>query len=95
METKILKVVRQGEAFRVQSQKNESGSIQKCLIVLRELGGSKFENEYVCAMLGNLAACRFYEGDVVVATLRFSTHEYQGQTFQEILATDIVPVGKS
>jgi hypothetical protein len=94
METKILKVVRQGEAFRVQSQKNESGSIQKCLIVLRELGGSKFENEYACAMLGNLAACRFYEGDVVVATLRFSTHEYQGQTFQEILATDIVPVGK-
>ena len=95
METKILKLVRQGEAFRVQSQKNESGSIQKCLIVLRELGGSKFENEYACAMLGNLAACRFYEGDVVVATLRFSTHEYQGQTFQEILATDIVPVGKS
>ena len=91
METKILKVVRQGEAFSVQSSKQESGSIQKCNIVLRELGG-KFENEYVCAMLGNLAACRFYEGDVVVATLRFSTHEYQGQTFQEVLATDIVKI---
>jgi len=26
----------------------------------------------------------------VIATLRFSTHEYQGQTFQEILATEIV-----
>ena len=47
---------------------------------------------YVCAMLGNLAACKFYEGDVVAATLRFSTHEYQGQTFQEILATDVVKV---
>ena len=93
METKILKVVRQGEAFSVQSSKQESGSIQKCNIVLRELGG-KFENEYVCAMLGNLAACRFYEGDVVVATLRFSTHEYQGQTFQEVLATDIVKINK-
>ena len=81
METKILRVVRQGEAFSVH---------QKCNIVLRELGGSKFENEYVCAMLGNLAACKFYEGDVVAATLRFSTHEYQGQVFQEILATDIV-----
>jgi hypothetical protein len=90
METKILKVVRQGEAFSVQSTKAESGSIQKCNIVLREMGGSKFENEYVCAMLGNLAACRFYEGDVVAASLRFSTHEYQGQTFQEILATEIV-----
>ena len=91
METKILKVVRQGEAFSVQSSKQESGSIQKCNIVLKELGG-KFENEFVCAMLGNLAACRFYEGDVVVATLRFSTHEYQGQTIQEILATDIVKI---
>ena len=84
--------MRQGEAFGVQSSKSESGTIQKCNIVLRELGG-KFENEYVCAMLGNLAACRFYEGDVVVATLRFSTHEYQGQTFQEVLATEIVKLG--
>ena len=92
MEVKILKVVRQGEAFSVQSSKSDSGTIQKCNIVLREMGGGKFENEYVCAMLGNLAACRFYEGDVVAATLRFSTHEYQGQTFQEILATDIVVI---
>lgn len=89
METKILRVVRQGEAFSVQSAKAEGGQIQKCNIVLRELGGGKYENEYVCAMLGSLAACSFYEGDVVLATLRFSTHEYQGQTFQEILATDI------
>ena len=94
METKTLKVVRQGEAFSVQSTKSESGQINKCNIVLRELGGSKFENEYVCAMLGNLASCRFYEGDLVIATLRFSTHEYQGQTFQEVLATDIVKLNK-
>ena len=91
METKILKVVRQGEAFSVQSSKQESGTIQKCNIVLKELGG-KFENEYVCTMLGNLAMCRFNEGDLVVATMRFSTHEYQGQVFQEILATDIVKI---
>ena len=92
METKILKVVRQGEAFSVQSSKSDSGTIQKCNIVLREMGGGKFENEYVCAMLGNLAACRFYEGDVVAATLRFSTHEYQNQVFQEILVTDIINI---
>ncbi|MBR7049127.1 MAG: hypothetical protein IKI16_04665 [Prevotella sp.] len=90
METKILRVVRQGETFSVQSNKQESGQIQKCYIVLRELGGSKYENEYACTMLGNLAGCRFYEGDVVIATLRFSTHEYQNQVFQEILATDVV-----
>jgi hypothetical protein len=92
MMTKILRVVRQCEALSVQSAKAEGAQIQKYNIVLRELGG-KFENEYVCAMLGNLAACRFYEGDVVVATLRFSTHEYQGQTFQEVLATEIVKLG--
>ena len=94
METKILRVVRQGEAFSVQSQKSETGTVQKCNIVLRELGGSKFENEYVCAMLGNLAGCRFYEGDIVAATMRFSTHEYQGQTFQEILVTDLLKLNR-
>ena len=94
METKILKVVRQGEAFSVQSKQSENGQIKKCNIVLKELGGSKFENEFVCTMLGNLAGCRFYEGDVVIATLRFSTHDFQGQTYQEILATDIVKLNK-
>ena len=94
METKIIKVVRQGEGFSVQCSKLESGQISKCNIVLKELGGSKFENEFVCTMLGNLAGCRFYEGDVVIATLRFSTHDFQGQTYQEILATDIVKLNK-
>lgn len=94
MEVKILQVVRQGEAFSVPSQKSETGQIMKCSIVLRELGGSKYENEFACSMLGNLAGCRFYEGDVVLATLRFSTHEYQGQVFQEILATDIVKLNR-
>ena len=94
METKIMKVVRQGEAFSVQSQKSESGQIQKCYIVLREMGGSKYENEFACSMLGPLAACRFYEGDLVAATLRFSTHEHQGQVFQDIVATDIIKVNR-
>ena len=95
MKTLILKVVRQGEAISVQSQKAESGEIQKCNIVLRELGSSKYENEFACTMLGNLAGCKFYGGDVVAATLRFSTHEYQGQTFQEILVTDLVKIHNS
>lgn len=92
METKNLKVVRQGEAFSIPSSKSESGQTQKCSIVLRELGGSRYENEYVCTMLGVLAECRFYEGDIVAVTLRFSTREYQGQIFQEILASDIVKI---
>ena len=39
METKILKVVRQGEAFSVQSSKQESGVIQKCNIGVQVLRG--------------------------------------------------------
>ena len=92
MQTMILKVVHQGEAFNVQSSKNETGTILKCIIVLQELGGSEYENEYVCDMLGNLAACRFNENDVVMATLRFTTHEYQGKVYQDVLATEIVKI---
>ena len=92
MQTKILKVVRQGEAFSVPSAKQESGQIQKCNIVLKELGGSKFENEYSCSMLGNLAGCKFAEGSIVAATLRFSTHENNGVTYQDIVATEIIKV---
>lgn len=94
MEAKLYRVVRQGEAYNVQSNKSESGQILKCNIVLREMGGSKYENEYLCVMLGNMAWCKFDEGEVVAATLRYTTHEYQGQVFQEILITDIAKMGK-
>ena len=91
METKILKVVQQGEAFAVQSQKAESGQTMKCNIVLQEMGG-KYENQYAAAMLGNVAQCRFTPGDLVVVALRFSTREYNGAVYQDILVTDIAKV---
>ena len=34
MEGKIMRVVQQGEAFAVQSQKSESGQVKKCHILL-------------------------------------------------------------
>ena len=91
METKILKVVQQDEAFAVQSQKAESGQTMKCNIVLQEMGG-KYENQYAAAMLGNVAQCRFTPGDLVVVALRFSTREYNGAVYQDILVTDIEKV---
>ena len=87
---KFFRVVRQGETFSVQTSKSESGAVKKCNIVLREMGGSKYENEYICSMLGQMAEQRLAEGDLVAATLRFFTHEYQGQVYQDILVTDIV-----
>ena len=86
-----MKVVQQGEAFAVQSQKAESGQTMKCNIVLQEMGG-KYENQYAAAMLGNMAGCRFSPGDVVAAALRFSTRVYNGAVYQDILVTDIEKV---
>ena len=86
-----MKVVQQGEAFAVQSQKAESGQTMKCNIVLQEMAG-KYENQYAAAMLGNVAQCRFTPGDLVVAALRFSTREYNGAVYQDILVTDIEKV---
>lgn len=88
METKILKVLKQGEAFMVDSQKAESGKLAKCNILLQEMGG-KYENQYAATMLGNLAQLKFYPGELVVATLRFQAREYNGQVFQDILLTDV------
>ena len=91
MEIKILRVVQQGEAFAVQSQKAENGQVMKCRIMLQELGG-KFENQYAADILGNAAQCKFYPGELVFVTLRFTAREYNGQIYQDILVTDILKV---
>ena len=91
MQTKILRVVAQGEPTYVPSKKSENGQLAKCYIRLRELGGD-YEDEYQAALLGNLALCKFTTGKTVVASLRFSTHEANGAYYQDIVATDIVPI---
>jgi len=93
MQTKILKVVKSGELFTVKSEKSETGVLNKRNLLLKELGG-KYENEYAVAVLGNAASLQFYEGDLVAVTLRFQTREYNGQVFQDIIATDIYPLMK-
>ena len=89
----FMRVVQQGEAFAVQSQKSENGQMMKCNIVLQEMGG-KYENQYAAAMLGNIAQCKFAPGTLVAVTLRFTTREYNGQVYQDILVTDIEKLGK-
>ena len=94
MQTNIYRVVSQTEASYVASQKAESGQLAKCVIRLKEFGGSKFGNEYACTMFGNLAQCRFYEGDLVVASLRFQVHEVNGAVYQEVIVNDMVSLKK-
>lgn len=93
MQTKFLKVVWSGDMFSVRSEKSENGQLNKRNLVLKELGG-QYEDEYLCALFGNLATCQFAEGDVVAAALRFQTHEVNGQFYQDIVANDIVKLNQ-
>ena len=88
MVTKILKVVAQTEAVYMPSKKSDNGQVAKSMIRLTELGGD-YEDEYVCAMFGNLALCKFSVGEMVIASLRFQTHESNGSFFQDVVANDL------
>ena len=85
----LMKVVSCGEMFTVRNEKAEGGVLNKRNLVLQELGG-RFENQYAVSVLGNLAQLQFYEGDLVMATLRFGCREYNGQMFQDIIVNDLV-----
>ena len=87
----FYKVKAQSETFVVPSQKAEVGQISKCNVVLQELGG-KYENSYVATILGEQARIRFELDDLVAASLRFSTREYNGQTYQDIVVSEIIKI---
>ena len=89
----FFRVQAQSETFSVPSQKAEGGQISKCNIVLQELGG-KFENSYVATILGEQAKIRFAQNDLVVASLRFSTREYNGQVYQDVVVNEIVKLNQ-
>lgn len=84
---KFFKVIAQQEPFQVNKQ--DGNILNKCQIVLQEIGG-KYENSYVCTLLGNAALCKFYPNDLVFAALRFSHSEYQGKFYQDITIQDII-----
>ena len=89
MNTMILRVKKCGQMTTVQSEKSENGVLDKRTLVLQELGG-KYENCYVVSALGNLASIQFNEGDIVIATLRFQSREYNGQAFMDVIATELI-----
>ena len=88
MQTKILKVMAQTQPVYVPSKKTDNGQLAKCYIRLRELGGD-YEDEYICAMFGTLATCRFDVGKTVAASLRFQTHEANGAYYQDVIVNEI------
>ena len=94
MRSNFYRVVSQGDVTYVASQKAEGGQLAKCMIRLKEFGGSKFGNEYACTMFGNLAQCKFNEGNLVAASLRFQVHEVNGSVYQEVVVNDVVKLSK-
>ena len=80
----LFKVVSQTDPVTINTQ---NGTTQKTTIVLQEFGG-KYENSYVASLLGN--EVKFYAGDIVWASLRFSAREYNGSSYQDITIQDIV-----
>ena len=91
MVTKVLKVMAQTDAVMVPSKKQESGQIAKSMLRLKELGG-EYEDEYICAVFGDLAQQKWLSGKLVVAALRFQTHEANGAYYQDIVVNEIVPI---
>ena len=89
MKEMILRVISSGEMISVKSEKSENGVLNKRNLVLQELGG-KYENCYVVTALGNLASLVFQPGELVIATLRFQTREYNGQVFMDVVATELI-----
>jgi len=87
----LFKVVAQQEPTTVNKQ--DGSTLNKCVIVLQEVGG-KYENSFVCNLLGNAALCKFYPGDLVYAALRFQHSEYQGKFYNEIVVQDIIKVAR-
>ena len=85
----FFRVKSQSDTFFVQSQKAEGGQVSMCNVVLQDLGG-KLENSYVATIFGEQARIRFDRDDLVAASLRFSTREYNGQTYQDIVVNEIV-----
>ena len=89
----FFRVMAQSETFAMPSQKAEGGQTSKCNIVLKKLGGT-YEDSFVATIFGEQARTRFELNDLVAASLRFSTREYNGQVYQDIMVNEIVKLNQ-
>lgn len=92
MSTIIFKVIAQGKPQQVQKQ--DGSVLTKCTIVLQEFGAFKEEGKVSATLIGEAAQQHWQPGDTVVARLRFTTHEYEGRTYQDTLVTGIMKINQ-
>ena len=84
-----------GEVFTVQSQKAKDGVLYKRTLVLVEVG-VKYGDKVVATLLGQDAQePLFGEGDFILATVRLSTHEYNGHTYMDAVVEDYLTLGEN
>jgi hypothetical protein len=87
--SKILKIVSLTEAITYPSQKAEGGEIRKRTAVMQELGG-RYEDAFAVTLFGKEADQPLSVGDVVAMKLRFLTHDYNDQPYQDVVGEEIV-----
>lgn len=94
METQIMRVTKLGNLETYTSNKAEVGTVEKRNVVLQSIGG-KYEDAFVVALFGLAARQPLAVGDIVAAKLSYLTHDYQNQTYQDVIAREVVKLSKA
>ena len=84
----IAKIEKWAQLPDVQTQ---NGMTSKAQVVLRTPGGRNAEG-FVGTAFGIVAGKPLAEGTIVVADVRFYTHEYEGKIFQDVNIFDLMPL---
>ena len=84
----IAKIEKWAQQPDVQTQ---NGMTSKAQVVLRCPGG-RIADGFVCSVFGTVAGKPLAVGTIVVADVRFYTHEYEGKIFQDVNIFDLMPL---
>jgi len=87
---KIARIVSQGETINI--TKADGSTMQKCVVVMRELGG-QYGDTFAANAFGQLAQWQFKPNEVYAVALRFAVHEHNGQMYQETILQDCCRIG--
>lgn len=89
--TNIFIILSVSPLQQVASQKSASGTMGMRTIVMRELGG-QWAPSYAAKVFSPQAEGQYSAGDIVAASLRFrhTTNQMSGQTYQDVVAEEIV-----
>ena len=87
---KLFRVMAQTQVVSVPA-KEDGTQTSKCTLMLQELGG-KYENTFAVTVFGNAAQCQYQAGEILYGVLRFQTHEYNGQWYQDTVAKELLPI---